>query len=491
MKTIRICILFFLMSFHLYAQNKQEFAYVDELQEFSATTWILAECQEYDRSIYKPYYSDIQKCFGKFKSHPVMKFLKKMRDIPGDVEVISYNSLPMANNLLSIENGHLQINQHIDLDEYFTKYDPRWTKETFLEYVELLDDFYKKSDYTSFFKKHSKLYEKYIAIANEQLTALISDSLFQSLYGENLPDVKVCISPAYGVNNYSSPNVKIQEELGFKTICYSPILGVHRAPTKKAMGNIFPAGVFIHELSHSFTAPLYHANKKDFLEIGRRIFPYVKDELTKVGYGDAGALSNEFFNEVMTIVYMQELHMHKLLVSREISDMGFRGFVWIDETMDFMKRFTENRKQYSTIKEFMPLFIEHMYSVADRIDSIAKRPYIVSVTPEIGSTVSGNIDEIRIVFSEPIQDIQSVQEFSPNSIWPNSRKELRSFKKYGIKVDDLSKYENDTTFVLKVCVPLKSGKTYGIRVDTRLFRSKANPYMSVGNEFKDVYFTVK
>lgn len=490
MKTIKICILFFLMSLHLFAQNKQNFAYVDELEEFSATTWILAGCQEYDRGIYKSYYSDIQKCFGKFKSHPVIKFLKKMRDVPGDVEVISYNSLPTANNLLSIENGHLQINQRVDLDEYFAKYDPRWTKEAFLEYVELLDDFYKKSDYTSFFKKHSKLYEKYIAIANEQLTALISDSLFQSLYGEKLPQVKVCISPAYGVNNYSGPNFKVQEELG-KTRCYNPILGINRAPTKKAMGNIFSAGVFIHELSHSFTAPLFHANKKDFLEIGRRIYPYVKDELYKVGYG-AGELGNEFFNEVMTIVYMQELHMHKFLVSREISDMGFRGFVWIDETMDFMKRFTENRKQYPTIKEFMPLFIEHMYSVADRIDSIAKRPYIVSVTPEIGSTVSGNIDEIRIVFSEPIQDIYFTKDSPQNSIWPeDSRKGRRSFKKYGIKVDDISKFENDTTFVLKVCVPLESGKTYGIGVDTRYFRSKANHYMSVGNEVKDVYFTVK
>lgn len=86
-----------------------------------------------------------------------MAFLKKMRDIPGDVDVISYNSLPIANNLLSIENGHLQVNQHVDLDEYFAKNDNRWTKETFLEYVELLDDFYEKSNYASFFKNNTSL----------------------------------------------------------------------------------------------------------------------------------------------------------------------------------------------------------------------------------------------------------------------------------------------------------------------------------------------
>ena len=81
----------FLISINLFAQNnKHTFAYVDELEEFSATTWILAGCEEFDRGIYKPYYSDIQKSLGKFKSHPVMAFLKKMRDIPGDVDVISY-----------------------------------------------------------------------------------------------------------------------------------------------------------------------------------------------------------------------------------------------------------------------------------------------------------------------------------------------------------------------------------------------------------------
>ena len=58
MKTIKICILFFLISINLFAQNKYQYAYVDELEEFSATTWILAGCEEFDRGIYKPYYSD-------------------------------------------------------------------------------------------------------------------------------------------------------------------------------------------------------------------------------------------------------------------------------------------------------------------------------------------------------------------------------------------------------------------------------------------------
>lgn len=477
-----------LFTVNSFAQNQKNFVYVDELQEFSATTWILAGCEEYDRGIYKPYYSDIQQYFGKFKSHPVMEFLKKMRDIPGDVDVISYNSLPVATWLLSIKDGHLQVNSNIDLDKYFAKNDPRWTKETFLEYAELLDDLYTKSNYSSFFQKHSKLYAKYIDAAEKQLAPLISDSLFMALYGETLPEVAVCISPAYGFNNYSSLDCETQKELGFRTISYQPIIGVSCAPKDMAASNVIKAGTFIHELTHSFTAPIFQDNKEKFLEIGHRIYPYVKDEIYKAGY-DADALCNEFFNTVMSIVYMQELHLNNYLISFEIASGGYKGYVWIDGTMEFMKRFTDNRNLYPTIREFMPLFIEHMYSVADNIETIAGRPYIVSVTPEIGSVIDKGTKEIRVVFSEPMAGVLSTKLLTDHlSIWPDSERDL---KKMGISPESISKFENDTTLILKICVPLVSGQSYGIGLDNSRYYRKSNNYVSMGKGVTEIYFTVE
>lgn len=488
MKKFSIVLLLVLFVTNAFAQNQKNFVYVDELQEFSATTWILAGCEEYDRGIYKPYYSDIQKYFGKFKSHPVMEFLKNMRNIPGDVDVISYNSLPVATWLLSIKDGHLQVNRNIDLDMYFAKNDPRWTKETFLEYAKLLDDFYTKSNYSSFFQKHSKLYGKYIAVAEKQLAPLISDSLFMSLYGETLPEVAVCISPAYGFNNYSSLDRETQKELGFTTISYQPIIGVSCAPKDMAASNVIKAGTFIHELTHSFTAPIFQENKEKFLEIGHRIYPYVKNESYKAGY-DADALCNEFFNTVMSIVYMQEAHLNRHLTSFEIASGGYKGYVWINETMEFMKRFTDNRKQYPTIREFMPLFIEHMFFIADNIETIARRPYVVSVTPENGSVIDRDTKEIRVVFSEPMLDIISTKVLPGHlSIWPDSEREI---KKLGISPASISRFEDSTTLVLKICVPLESGKSYGIGLDNSRFYRKSNEYISMGNGVTEIYFNIK
>ena len=482
MKAIKICFFFFLICINIYSQNKGKYAYVDELQEFSATTWILAECEEYNKGIYKPYYHDIQKEFKAYKNHPIMNFIKKMREAPDSVDVISYNSLPTATWLLYIDGGHLKVNPNIDIENYFNKNDPRWNKDDFLEYVRLLDDFYVKSKYSLFFKEHLNLYNKYLKCVETQLEPLLSDSLFMSIYGVNLPDVSLCISPAYGLNNFSSPSIEIQKELGFKSFCYNPIIGVNCSPKEMNKNNIIKTGIILHEISHSFTSPIFQRYKDDFIKIGRKIYPYVKDKVYKAGY-DADALCNEFFNTIMTIVYMKKLGLNDYLISFEIASGGYKGYVWIDETVNFMSEFINNPNKYPTIWEFMPAFLDHMYSI------IAKRPHIVSVTPEIGSIINDNIDEIKIVFSEPMADLYATQLLSNyNSIWPKSKKGLR---KYNLSPDEIIKFENDTTLILKVCVPLESGKSYGIGIDTSVLYSKSNKYMSVGNNIKDIYFIMK
>lgn len=162
-------------------------AFVDEKQELSATVWILAGCEEYDRGVYPRYYRDIQRYFKDFKSHPVMEFIREMRDAPDTVYVVSYNSVPCAARLLYIEDGHVRVKEGIDIAEYFRTQDPRWTEENFLKYAALLDDFYVKSDYHRFFEKHSKLYREYADSLQVGMRRLIDPEWFQDVYGHPRP----------------------------------------------------------------------------------------------------------------------------------------------------------------------------------------------------------------------------------------------------------------------------------------------------------------
>lgn len=463
-------------------------AFVDEKQELSATVWILAGCEEYDRGVYPPYYRDIQRYFKDFKSHPVMEFIRGMRDAPDTVYVVSYNSVPCAARLLYIEDGHVRVKDGIDIAEYFRTQDPRWTEENFLKYAALLDDFYVKSDYHRFFEKHSRLYREYADSLQAGMRRLIDPEWFQDVYGEPLPDVSACVSPAYAWNNYSGPDTLTQRLLGYERTGYYPLIGVSSKPKYASNMNV-KGQTTIHEISHSFTGPVLEQYEDELLEIGEAIYPYMEQELYWAGY-DASAVCGEFFNSLMTNLYLKEVYPSAL--RKSINADQNHGFVWMNEAVDFMDRFTENRDRYRTIDDFMPEFVEYMRSVASRMDSIARRPTVKEIIPAVGSTVSPDLEEIRVIFSEPVEtemyDVRTNPGYEP--VIPNKwARYNRMAKKIG-RDGELVYYENDTTFVIKIGLPLESGKEYGIRVLEGTVVQPENQFVRMGYGAIDIWFKV-
>ena len=463
-------------------------AFVDEKQELSATVWILAGCEEYDRGVYPPYYRDIQRYFKDFKSHPVMEFIREMRDAPDTVYVVSYNSVPCAARLLYIEDGHVRVKEGIDIAEYFRTQDPRWTEENFLKYAALLDDFYVKSDYHRFFEKHSKLYREYADSLQVGMRRLIDPEWFQDVYGEPLPDVSACVSPAYAWNNYSGPDTLTQRLLGYERTGYYPLIGVSSKPKYASNMNV-KGQTTIHEISHSFTSPVLEQYEDELLEIGEAIYPYVAQELYRAGY-DASAVCGEFFNSLMTNLYLKEVYPSVLRNSIKADQK--HGFVWMNEAVDFMDRFTGNRDRYRTIDDFMPEFVEYMRSVASRMDSIARRPTVKEIIPAVGSTVSPDLEEIRVIFSEPVGNVFGyLPDPERERIWPNTWARYRRMAKKIGRDGEFGYYENDTTFVFKIGVPLESGKEYGVKVREDCIVQPENQFVRMGYGTIDIWFKVE
>ena len=52
-------------------------------------------------------------------------------------------------------------------------------------------------------------------------------------------------------------------------------------------------------------------------------------------------------------------------------------------------------------------------------------------------------------------------------------------------------YENDTTFVFKIGVPLESGKEYGIRLPETAVVQAENQYVRMGYGTIDIWFKVE
>ena len=157
-----------------------------------------------------------------------------------------------------------------------------------------------------------------------------------------------------------------------------------------------------------------------------------------------------------------------------------------------MDRFSENRDKYRTIDDFMPEFVEYMRSVASRMDSIARRPTVKEIIPAVGSTVSPDLEEIRVIFSEPVETGLSGYRPDPERerIWPST---LARYKRMARKIGrngDFDYYENDTTYVFKIGVPLESGKEYGVKVREDCIVQPENQFVRMGYGTIDIWFKV-
>lgn len=193
----------------------------------------------------------------------------------------------------------------------------------------------------------------------------------------------------------------------------------------------------------------------------------------------------------MTNLYLKDVYPS--LLGRSISADQNHGFVWMKEAVDFMDRFSENRDKYRTIDDFMPEFVEYMRSVASRMDSIARRPTVKEIIPAVGSTVSPDLEEIRVIFSEPVETGLSGIRSDPErkSITPNTyAKYNRMARKIG-RDGELDYYENDTTFVIKIGVPLESGKEYGVKVREDCIVQPENQFVRMGYGTIDIWFKVE
>lgn len=440
----------------------------DERQELSAIVWRLAEAEEYTGRIPASYAADIDSCFAAFRQHPVTEFIRMMREAPDSVDVVSYNSVPAAAVLLRIDRGRVRLNPDVDLQRYLQEADPRWSVENLRRYVRLLDDFYRRSGFRSFFRGHEALYAAYADDMRAMLERDIRPEWFEQFYGARFPELSVCVSPAYGVNNYSftAPMLACQNKTGLEVL----------------IGRPFDPGVaernlthtLIHEISHHFTNALFPAWQQQLTDAGEPILRQLPRMLTAAGYGAPQIVCGEFLNDLCAMMYEKEVLGSELYA--EIDRCRSTGFIWADEGVAFMENFSANRDIYPTFASFMPQLVGFMQGIAERIESIKRiynePPFVVSVWPAPGSTVPAGLKEIRVRFSHAmntgltaIDSIDGEEEILP----------LYDDEYYDRNDEDQEYWLDETTYVIRFDRPLISGRRYGLILPKTLIKENGTP----------------
>ncbi len=365
---------------------------VDERVELLSIVARLAEFDEYVNNDFKIYADDVDKYFGKYKQHPVVKLAVKLRAEKG----VSFDA---------VASMAVHLNPDLTPKVPFTDKvpDARWGRENALEFTKLLKQFYKESDCKTFFQKHSEVYQT----AEERLQKVINKVDFEwykKFYGE-LPNgsFNLYIGLLNGGGNYG-PKVVYPNK---KEDLYA-IIGTWQTDSQglpEYQDSFLPT--IIHEYNHSFINHLVYADENNLKASGEVVFKPVENDMRSQAYGNWQTMMLESLVRAAVIRYMFE-HENKAYQD-EIIIQKARGFVWMDELSVLLGTYENSRNLYPTFRSFMPLIIGYYADLAKRInDKTAefseRQPKIIAIEEfkNESQDVSPNLTKLTIVFDQPL-----------------------------------------------------------------------------------------
>ena len=181
---------------------------IDKRIELLSIVFRLAGNREYNSEDFKVYTQDIHKYFDKFKDHPVISFASKLRMEKG----VSYDAvMKMAFHIGQPPLFAPKVKFNDDIPER------RWGKDNAMKFIELLQDFYKVTDFDKFYNEHAEIYtiaeEKFLPVGRKLGLVRCIDAkeepdlnairAYLKLHG-NRPPSGVIVTPGQPTFSYST-----------------------------------------------------------------------------------------------------------------------------------------------------------------------------------------------------------------------------------------------------------------------------------------------
>ena len=402
MKSIFILpFLIYLSQAALGQRNELPLPTVDKRVELLSIVFRLADSQEYSSSANATYVQAIHDHFDKFKDHPLIRYIKQIRDANG----IGYDAvMSMAIHLKQVPGLEPIIPFSANVPE------KRWSPEASTKFVVLLKQFYKDTDCDSFFKLNSDRY----AIAEKQFYALFKKldiDWYYKYYGKSPSEsFTIIIGLGNGGNNFG-PSIDLPD--GSRKV-YA-IIGADSFD--EAGTPIFPGDAYlptlIHEFNHSFINYLTELNKLSLGHSGEIIYENQSAKMKRLKYGEWKTMISESLVRASVIRYLIRHSSDTLIADKELKQQLAYGFVWMKELVGILGQFELQRKMYPTLESFMPKIVNFYDTIAPKIktydDAYLKRcAKVISTQPfENGDmTVKPGTSEITFNFDKKLDGIR-------------------------------------------------------------------------------------
>lgn len=423
---------------------------VDERFELTSIMFALAGVPEYCQCAVPSYWEDIITDLTPYELTEPINYIRKLNQHYG----IGYNAVSTSAALLEITDGKIQLQPQYDIAK-ISEYSPRWNEELFTEYIDQINAFYRLSNFHEFFERHSDLYD----IAQQRMDSVVEqleEEWFRNFFGKTADsDLNIYVSLTNGQNNYAVPG----------GILIGIVGDAEGLPNPAVENTKF---VLVHELMHHYSNPLFSLWWPHMESAAGKIYPYVKDQLLEVAYGDEYTAFGEWLNNLFVLMYMKETNDNtfKWQIAQHIKS----GFIWMRRSIDFAENFYLHRDLYPHIEDFMLQLAAFLNSTAENFDFVLKeydnmRPHITNVYPALGSDIS-DVREIVVTFSH---EMLSASGFAPIE---DENIEVLCFVSEVCWSDDL----RQVTFKMQP-ERLKKNKVYGMKLRPRSFQSSDYFYL--------------
>lgn len=411
MKKIGLFLLLILFPLLGISQQNQIQPVVDERVELVSVVCFLANYKEYNASMENTSYKQlIEEYFADYREHPAVLYMKDLRRTKG----MSHDGPMRLAVHLKKDNRSFVIQEGL-LNGGFTSegMDNRWNPESVEVFLKHLNDFYKITDFDDFFSSNHTLYESIIT-RFQPLLDQIDFSWFPSFFGEERVDaLKIVLSEVSEGGGYG-PMVTYAD--GREDI-YAIQTAFKRDDSGMPVYDMQYVPVLIHEICHSFCNPLVREYMDELKEPGEVLFQHIEKKMKDISYGDWRIY---YFEELVRASVIRYMISHEEMASyfqREMMMQRLGGFLTIDQTVELLGVYEENRQTYPSLESYMPELINAYRSFSDNIDSILESyPRVIFSSLGDQEFIPSSTREIILKTNQPMNTM-GVDFWGPAPAW--------------------------------------------------------------------------
>jgi len=300
----------------------------------------LAGNPEFNEGVMRPYVKDVERHFGDFDDHPVVKLAAQLR----------------STRRMSCD-GPMSLAVRIDrdfrprksFDRWPWELDSRWEKQETQEFLAKLRQFAVDTKFNEFFAAHGPLYEEGIRSCKAVMEQADLLGWLDEFFGvEGGDDLKLVLGFTNGFSNYgvSFSDGKTSEKYA--------IIGMHlHDPQGHPVFRPKQLATTAHEFCHSFTNPIVDKYMDQLRPAGDVMFAANAAAMRRIGYHKWQSLMYETAVRACVASFVRNSYPPKYM-QYYLNDEVSAGFVWTKELGGLLQTYESNRDKYPTFESFFP-----------------------------------------------------------------------------------------------------------------------------------------